>query len=164
MKIGGAGEFKGEKKLLKMEFDVDSDGDDDLLISTTMLTDGKAGTIWHVYLREGDTFRWISGSATLRRDACRGGHWDAWKRNVVASYWPNGVENGSWHAVYVKDDKIVDVPLDIEKKGPITDFKGLKKIVPEEFLFDDLKEKYEAPAKQEPKPTGAATDEANGRG
>ena len=57
------------------------------------------------------------------------------KHHRLFSFWPNGIEHGSWHAVYVKDDKIVDMPLDIEQKGPNTDFKGLKKIVHEEFLL-----------------------------
>ena len=154
-KIGGAPEFTGDKKLLVIRFDIDNDGDDDLLISTTMLVDGRAGTYWDFYLREGKTFRWIEGTAVLRRDACFIGVWEPLKRNVAVSYWPDGVQNGLWHAVYVKDEKVVDVPLGVEDKGAETELKGLKRIRPDEFTFDELKKKYEphlGTQNEEPKP------------
>jgi hypothetical protein len=130
---------------------VDNDGDDDLLISTTMLVAGKAGTLWDFYLCEGSVFRWIKGTATLRRDACFVGYWKPLKRNVVASYWPGGANTGSWHAVYVEGDKITDVPLEAENKGAETELDGLKAIKPEEFLFDELKKKYESTEDSESK-------------
>ncbi len=103
-----------DSELLRLDADINSDGQKEVFLSRTDARNAKAGFIWTVYLPvEGGYKRWRK-PICFRTDALFIGECEQFDGPALVTYWPGGCGTGALIAFQIRDNKIEETVLHVD--------------------------------------------------
>ncbi|MBU4212157.1 MAG: hypothetical protein L6437_07330 [Kiritimatiellae bacterium] len=130
--------LQDQSEIIRLDADINGNGEDEIFLSREGLVNGKAGNIWIVYVTAHGGYEKLDKPITFRRDAFVVDQHPALGRKALLTYRPSGGGKAKLVALRLENNKVKEeVCEEVEQEGEQSDF--VQRTLSAKLRADDIK-------------------------